>query len=166
MPTPTTIEPLNQHEEAFLRVLGRVMTRLPRVVDADMLQEQPITGGEYMVLVHLSEAPDNHLRMSEVAHACGLSLSGMTRVVDRLESRSLVLPEVPGGRAGLARRAHQFRLDAAETGVAHESCERATSPLPPSGRLRHRCGHAGAGAHSPHVTEARRGPSTGYHLDG
>ncbi|MFF0794262.1 MarR family winged helix-turn-helix transcriptional regulator [Streptomyces spiralis] len=104
MPTPTTIEPLNQHEEAFLRVLGRVMTRLPRVVDADMLQEQPITGGEYMVLVHLSEAPDNHLRMSEVAQACGLSLSGMTRVVNRLESRSLVLrqkcPE--DGRAWLA----------------------------------------------------------------
>ncbi len=104
MPTPTTIEPLSQDEEAFLRVLGRVMTQLPRVVDAEMLKEQPITGGEYMVLVHLSEAPDNQLRMSELAQACGLSLSGMTRVVNRLESQSLVLrqkcPE--DGRAWLA----------------------------------------------------------------
>ncbi|MER6062305.1 MarR family transcriptional regulator [Streptomyces sp. NPDC001792] len=91
MANPTTIKPLNRDEEAFLRALGRVITQLPRVVDADMLKDQSITSGEYMVLVYLSEAPDNQLRMSELAHACGLSLSGMTRVVNRLETRSLVL---------------------------------------------------------------------------
>ncbi|MGV9351333.1 MarR family winged helix-turn-helix transcriptional regulator [Streptomyces spiralis] len=91
MANPTTIKPLNRDEEAFLRALGRVITQLSRVVDADMLKEQSITSGEYMVLVYLSEAPDNQLRMSELAHACGLSLSGMTRVVNRLETRSLVL---------------------------------------------------------------------------
>nr|WP_053212367.1 hypothetical protein [Streptomyces antibioticus] len=63
----TTIKPLNRDEEAFLRALGRVITLLPRVVDGDMLEEHPISGTEYMVLVHLSEAPDNRMRMSELA---------------------------------------------------------------------------------------------------
>ncbi|MFE0450213.1 MarR family winged helix-turn-helix transcriptional regulator [Streptomyces sp. NPDC058914] len=104
MADATTIQPLNRDEEAFLRALGRVMSYLPRVVDADMLQEQPITSGEYMVLVHLSEAPGNRMRMSELANTCGLSLSGMTRVVKRLEAQSLVLREKcpDDGRAWLA----------------------------------------------------------------
>ncbi|MFG2356488.1 MarR family winged helix-turn-helix transcriptional regulator [Streptomyces sp. NPDC048521] len=104
MADATTIQPLNQDEEAFLRALGRVLAYLPRVVDADMVSEQPITSGEYMVLVHLSEAPQNRMRMSELANACGLSLSGMTRVVKRLETQSLVLREKcpDDGRAWLA----------------------------------------------------------------
>jgi DNA-binding MarR family transcriptional regulator len=104
MADATTIPPLDQDEEAFLRALGRVLAYLPRVVDADMVSEQPITGGEYMVLVHLSEAPQNRMRMSELANACGLSLSGMTRVVKRLEAQSLVLREKcpDDGRAWLA----------------------------------------------------------------
>ncbi|MGI5397497.1 MarR family winged helix-turn-helix transcriptional regulator [Streptomyces sp. CA-251251] len=104
MADATTIEPLNADEEAFLRALGRVVTGLPRVVDADMLEEHPISSTEYTVLVHLSEVPHNQMRMSELANMCGLSLSGMTRVVSRLESQSLVqrqrCPE--DGRAYLA----------------------------------------------------------------
>src|SRR3954468_10942689 len=100
----TNIKPLNRDEEALLRALGRVMTLLPRMVDADMLEEHSISSTEYTVLMHLSEAPHNQMRMSELANICGLSLSGMTRVVNRLESQSLVLrqkcPE--DGRAWLA----------------------------------------------------------------
>ncbi|MGW1723402.1 MarR family winged helix-turn-helix transcriptional regulator [Streptomyces sp. NPDC002306] len=104
MADATTIKPLDRDEEAFLRALGRVMALLPRTVDADMLEELPISTTEYMVLVHLSEAPDDQLRMSELANMCGLSLSGMTRVVSRLEGRSLVLREKSSddGRAWLA----------------------------------------------------------------
>lgn len=91
MTDATTPEPLDPDEEAFIRALGRVMAFLPRVVDADMLAEQQITTSEYMVMVHLSEAPDSQLRMSELANECGLSLSGMTRIVNRLEAQSLVL---------------------------------------------------------------------------
>ncbi|KAB2970920.1 MarR family transcriptional regulator [Streptomyces sp. SS1-1] len=90
MPDATPVIPLDPDEEAFLRALGTVMALLPRVVDADMLGELPISGTEYTVLVHLSEVPHHQLRMSELANACGLSLSGMTRVVNRLESQSLV----------------------------------------------------------------------------
>ncbi|MEU3410283.1 MarR family transcriptional regulator [Streptomyces sp. NPDC006658] len=104
MADATTIDPLNADEEAFLRALGRVIAVLPRVVDADMLEEHPITSTEYTVLVHLSEAPHHQMRMSELSTMCGLSLSGMTRVVNRLEAQSLVQrqrsPE--DGRAWLA----------------------------------------------------------------
>ncbi|MFG3023910.1 MarR family winged helix-turn-helix transcriptional regulator [Streptomyces sp. NPDC048254] len=98
------IKPLDRDEEAFLRALGRVMTSLPRLVDADMLDEHPISGTEYMVLMHLSEVAHNRMRMSELANLCGLSLSGMTRVVNRLEAQSLVLREKApdDGRAWLA----------------------------------------------------------------
>ncbi|MGW3634514.1 MarR family winged helix-turn-helix transcriptional regulator [Streptomyces sp. NPDC005122] len=100
----TTIKPLGDDEEAFLRALGRAMALLPRITDADMLKKHPISSTEYMVLVHLSEAPDNQMRMSELARLCGLSLSGMTRVVDRLEAQSLVLRErcPDDGRASFA----------------------------------------------------------------
>ncbi|MEU0851260.1 MarR family transcriptional regulator [Streptomyces flaveolus] len=104
MADATTINPLNPDEEAFLRALGKVMAALPRVVDADMLEEHPITSTEYTVLVHLSEVSQHQMRMSELATMCGLSLSGMTRVVNRLEAQSLVQrqrsPE--DGRAWLA----------------------------------------------------------------
>ncbi|MFE5186119.1 MarR family winged helix-turn-helix transcriptional regulator [Streptomyces sp. NPDC056628] len=104
MADTTAIKPLDQDEEAFLRALGRVMAYLPRVVDADMARERPITGSEYTVLVHLSEAPENPMRMSDPARVRGLSLSGLTRVVKRLEARSLVLREKcpDDGRAWLA----------------------------------------------------------------
>ncbi|WP_406387469.1 MarR family winged helix-turn-helix transcriptional regulator [Streptomyces sp. NBC_00887] len=91
MANAATTDPLNPDEEAFLRALGRVMSFLPRVVDADMLEEQQISGTEYMALVHLADAPHNQLSMSELANACGLSISGMSRLVKRLESQGLVL---------------------------------------------------------------------------
>ncbi|MEU3795185.1 MarR family winged helix-turn-helix transcriptional regulator [Streptomyces fructofermentans] len=147
MADATNIEPLDRDEEAFLRALGRVMTLLPRLVDADMLEDQPISGTEYMVLVHLSEVPDNQMRMSELAKLCGLSLSGMTRVVNRLESQSLVVREKApdDGRAWLARltsagwtqlkqawptnlasvRRHVFsRMDGCDIAAAAEALER------------------------------------------
>jgi DNA-binding MarR family transcriptional regulator len=69
-----------------------------------MLDEHPISGTEYMVLIHLSEVAHNRMLVSELANLCGLSLSGMTRVVNRLEAQSLVLREKApdDGRAWLA----------------------------------------------------------------
>ncbi|MFD7389497.1 MarR family winged helix-turn-helix transcriptional regulator [Streptomyces sp. NPDC059852] len=151
MPDATPVIPLAPDEEAFLRALGTVMALLPRVVDADMLGELPISGVEYTVLMHLSEVPHHQLRMSELAHACGLSLSGMTRVVNRLESQSLVTrqkcPEdgrawlvvlTGPGRKMLERawptnlasvRRHVFsRLDGCDVAAAAEVLRRIAAP--------------------------------------
>ncbi|WP_204358663.1 MarR family winged helix-turn-helix transcriptional regulator [Streptosporangium sp. 'caverna'] len=73
-----------------MRALSRVITVIPRVMDADLMREQRLPLSEYMALMWLSEAPHRRMRMSELAAACDLSLSGMTRVVTRLEAQGLV----------------------------------------------------------------------------
>jgi DNA-binding MarR family transcriptional regulator len=82
--------PLTAEEEAFLRAFVRALTTVPRVFDADLLREQGMSMSEYGVLMHLSEAPGRRLRMSDLAAASALSLSGMTRIVSRLEGQGLV----------------------------------------------------------------------------
>jgi DNA-binding MarR family transcriptional regulator len=84
------LQPLSTDEEALLRELGRVMIVLPRVIDADMVREQHLPLSEYTTLMHLSDAPHRLLRMSELAAVCNLSLSGMTRIVTRLEQQELI----------------------------------------------------------------------------
>jgi DNA-binding MarR family transcriptional regulator len=82
--------PMTADEEALVRELARVMAVLPRVVDADMMRQQHLPLSEYTTLMYLSEAPHRRMRMSELAAACTLSLSGMTRIVTRLEQQGLV----------------------------------------------------------------------------
>ncbi|MFF7209768.1 MarR family winged helix-turn-helix transcriptional regulator [Streptomyces sp. NPDC008238] len=87
---PEAMVPLTPDEEAVVRSLSRVIYALPRALDADMVREQRLPLIEYMALVHLSEARDRQMRMSDLAGACELSVSGMTRVVHRLENDGLV----------------------------------------------------------------------------
>ena len=86
----STPRPLNDEEEAVARAIGRVVMVVPRAIDADLMREQRLTLNEYAALLHLSEAPERKLRMSELAAACEVSLSGMTRIVGRLETDGLV----------------------------------------------------------------------------
>ncbi|MEV8508679.1 MarR family winged helix-turn-helix transcriptional regulator [Actinoplanes sp. NPDC051475] len=86
MPPAPTPQPLSQEEEAVMRALGRFMRMLPRMLDADLERDQRMSLSEYSVLRHLSETPCRNMRMSELAAAADMSLSGMTRLVARLES--------------------------------------------------------------------------------
>jgi DNA-binding MarR family transcriptional regulator len=83
MPAPA---PLSPDEEAVMRALGRFMLVMPRALDADLMREQRMSASEYTVLRHLSETPGHLMRMSELATACDMSLSGMTRLAAKLES--------------------------------------------------------------------------------
>jgi DNA-binding MarR family transcriptional regulator len=87
---PPNLQPLTPDEEAVIRALGRVMIVLVRVTDADMMRERQLPISEYMTLMYLSEAPGRRMRMSELAAACDLSVSGMTRIVSRLEGPGLI----------------------------------------------------------------------------
>ncbi|BCY14924.1 MarR family winged helix-turn-helix transcriptional regulator [Actinoplanes sp. L3-i22] len=69
-----------------MRALGRFLLVVPRALDADLIREQRMSASEYSVLRHLSETPDRRMRMSELAAACDMSLSGMTRLAAKLES--------------------------------------------------------------------------------
>ena len=86
----TRVRPLSAKEEAAWRALGRAIVVLPRVLEADLLESHGLTLGEYGVLMNLSEQPDRCLRMNELASFVAISVSGLTRVVDRLERQGLV----------------------------------------------------------------------------
>ncbi|MER7439463.1 MarR family winged helix-turn-helix transcriptional regulator [Micromonospora avicenniae] len=87
---PERVEPLNPGEEAVVRALHRLIHALPRAIDAELVREQGLPLVEYLTLMNLSEAPGRRLRMSELATACEMSLSGMSRVVQKLEAQGFV----------------------------------------------------------------------------
>jgi DNA-binding MarR family transcriptional regulator len=67
-----------------------------RVTDALAAELEDETGlplSWYDVLVQLTEAPDQKLRMQELARAVLLSKSGLTRLVDRMVAEGLVARE-------------------------------------------------------------------------
>ena len=68
----------------------RIVKVLPRYLDSDLIQGSGLSASEYTTIMHLSEAPNRELRMNDLASATGLSASRMTRLVDDLQSRSLV----------------------------------------------------------------------------
>lgn len=84
------IVPLTPLEEAFFRAWSRAMLTVPRALDADLIAGQGMSISEYATLMHLSEAPERTLRMSDLAASAALSLSGMSRLVARLEAQGLV----------------------------------------------------------------------------
>lgn len=98
---PGARRPLTAAEESFLRAFARVVITVPRAFDADLLREQGLSMSEYTVLRLLSEAPDRRLRMNDLATGGALSLSGTSRIVDRLETDRLVRRErCPSDRRG------------------------------------------------------------------
>ncbi|MGH9046608.1 MAG: MarR family winged helix-turn-helix transcriptional regulator [Acidimicrobiales bacterium] len=84
------LAPLCGEEERAWRSLARAFTVVPRVLEAEIHAAHGVTMTEYFVLVHLSEAPDRRLRMSELAERGAMSLSAISRVVDALGRRGLV----------------------------------------------------------------------------
>ncbi len=63
-------------------------------LDYELRSEHGITLGEYEVLVHLSEAKDQTLRMASLAELAWVSKSGLTRRVDTLVKRGFVMRKV------------------------------------------------------------------------
>ncbi len=71
---------------AFLTAHARVVEVLARELE----EERNLPLGWYDVLVQLSEAPENRLRMHDLARAVLLSRAGLTRLVDRMGAVGLV----------------------------------------------------------------------------
>jgi DNA-binding MarR family transcriptional regulator len=86
----TRVKPLTRKEEAAWRALGRAVLVIPRVLDNDLLDTHGLNVTEYSVLFNLSETPDRSLRMGDLAHYVSITVSGLTRVVDRLSRQGLV----------------------------------------------------------------------------
>ena len=100
-----TIEPFSPAEESLWRALMVIVKVLPRCLDSDLILGSGLTSSEYTTIMHLSEAHNRELRMTDLATATGLSPSRMTRLVDDLQSRSLVtkVASSTDARGNLAR---------------------------------------------------------------
>ncbi len=84
---------LSAEEQAAWRPFVALLFRLPGALDAQLQKDAGINHFEYMVLVSLSEAPDRTLRMSDLAALASGSLSRLSHVVSRMESRGWVRRE-------------------------------------------------------------------------
>jgi len=94
---------LDPLEQQTWRRLGAVLNLLPGALEAQLQRDSGITHYEYWVLAMLSEAPNNSLRMSQLASWTNASPSRLSHVVARLESEGWVKRDrVPNDGRGLA----------------------------------------------------------------
>jgi DNA-binding MarR family transcriptional regulator len=99
----STEQPANADEHADLWLspgeleswlaLSRLMIRLPWALDAQLQRDADLSMIEYMTMAMLSEAPELTLRMSVLAEEASVSLSRLSHLVKRLESRGYVRRE-------------------------------------------------------------------------
>lgn len=85
------VERLSQTEEVLWRSLMRLVVTLPRALGDDLVRAKGMTANEYTTLMHLSEAPNRELGITDVAAAAALSVSRMSRLLDDLQARGLIL---------------------------------------------------------------------------
>ena len=141
-------QPLSPEEEAVVRAFGRAILVIPRAIDADMVRTQRPPLSEYAALMHLSEAPQRRMRMSELSAACDLPSSGMTRLVTRLEADGLIQRvRCEKDARGAVRGAHRRRPDPSGAGVPEAPGER-----PPA--------HRGSSARARSCSARHRSPAT------
>ena len=85
--------PLDAVEEPTWRALARFFVVAPRLLDEDLQRGAHMSLSAYTILLHLSEAPGQALRMTELANRAYLSGSRTTRLVDELIADGLVAKE-------------------------------------------------------------------------
>jgi DNA-binding MarR family transcriptional regulator len=84
---------LSREEETAWRAIAQVIVKLPWALECQLQQDAGLSFLEYHVLARLSEDPEHTLRMSELAMLTDASLSRLSHLVKRLESRRLVRRE-------------------------------------------------------------------------
>jgi DNA-binding MarR family transcriptional regulator len=80
---------LNDDEQQAWRAIVHLSQLLMRQLDRD-LNAHGLSGHDYEILVQLSEAPDNRLRMTDLADATSQSRSRLSHQISRMENRGLV----------------------------------------------------------------------------
>lgn len=100
---------ISPKKERAWRDFRRAQALVDRYLDEDLRAHQGISMQIYDALVQLSEAPDQRLRMNELASALTYSASGITRLVDTLERHDYARREPDAA----SRRSIFIRLTAA-----------------------------------------------------
>lgn len=112
-PTLGGVEPKPLQLQAW-RAFLTAHARVTELLEHELLADRNLPIGWYDVLVQLSEAKDEQLRMHDLARAVLLSRAGLTRLVDRMVAAGLVarvpceddrrgtyVAMTPGGREAL-----------------------------------------------------------------
>ena len=93
---------LDDDEQEAWRVLLRHQVRALDRLDSELSEQFGLSLADYEILVHLSEAPDRQLRMSELADHALVSRSRLTHRIDRLVDAGLVVRRrCPSDRRGV-----------------------------------------------------------------
>jgi DNA-binding MarR family transcriptional regulator len=108
---------LNSSQMHVWRTFLAAHARLMSALDEELVAGHGLPLADYEVLVHLSEGPDEGIRMSQLAERILVSRSGLTRRVDRLEEQGLVerhvCPSDRRGQMAMLTAAGRQRLSAA-----------------------------------------------------
>src|SRR6516225_7108899 len=83
---------LSDEEQQAWRATVHLSQLLMRQLDRD-LNAHGLSGHDYEILVELSEAPGNRMRMTDLADATSQSRSRLSHQISRMEARSLVRRE-------------------------------------------------------------------------
>lgn len=81
---------LDEDEQRAWRALAAVVLKLPAELERQLRRDSGMSHFEYWVIALLSEAPDQSLRLSQLADQANASLSRLSHVVTRLEDRGWV----------------------------------------------------------------------------
>lgn len=81
---------LSEEEQASWRAWIAASLLLPDRLNRDLQEQAGLSLPDYEILVHLSEAPERRMRMSDLANATLSSRSRLSHQVDRLEAEGLV----------------------------------------------------------------------------
>ncbi|MFD3926325.1 MarR family winged helix-turn-helix transcriptional regulator [Streptomyces sp. NPDC058614] len=73
--------------------VARLVTRLPWALDTQLQRDAGLSMAEYMSMAILADTPERTMRMSELAERVSSSLSRLSHLVKRLESRGYVRRE-------------------------------------------------------------------------
>jgi DNA-binding MarR family transcriptional regulator len=82
---------LTDDEQRAWRNYIEATTMLLDVLDRQLQQESGMPHGYYQILVHLSEATEHTMRMSELAESTRSSRSRLSHAVSRLEEKGWVI---------------------------------------------------------------------------
>jgi len=88
-------EELLKYSDAIdaLRAIGRVRWAVMDVVGKQVAEQEDVPFDWFEVLIEIVEAPDERIKMSDLARLTLRSKSGATRLVDRLSEAGLVRRE-------------------------------------------------------------------------
>jgi len=92
MASPDVVRWLNDREMRAWRAYIETFADLNAALEADLARHD-MTVGDYQVLVYLSDADTNRMRMCDLAERLQLSPSGLTRRLDGLVRSGLVARE-------------------------------------------------------------------------